>query len=1445
MPSRNRKKRCKQRAEYLQKREDILSQENKAKARERYKADPEKKKASVRDTYKADPEKKKASVRDTYKADPEKKKASVRDTYNANAVSKRAAKRQRYQEGVEENRAAKRQRYQEGVEENRAAKRQRYQEGVEENRAAKRQRYQEGVEENRAAKRQRYQEGVEENRAAKRQRYQEGVEENRAAKRQRYQEGVEENRAANRRIYRGNSATIKAARRSRYWKGRRTTTTTQSYSLFEPNSRTLAEYGVRLEKAILRDSELLSEVNNAFCNSHPLLAQKVVTRSARAAVSKISADALLAKALSVRRSQAGSLLKTIRKVNAKKLQESDILVGHRFHIAGAEPYFFDNSYTHTKQHGAIPVDLNGRWLKKSGKNFLMTLKERRSRKHIHPPSSQLLPPPALASPPAAALPPPALAPPTSSSAAPANASPTITAAALPPPTLAPPPAAALPPASASPTTSSSAASASPTAAPTTAPTSASPPPPPELDPEQKKAPVRDSYKADPEKKASVRDSYKAHPEKKKASVRDSYKAHPEKKKASVRDSYKAHPEKKKASVRDSYKAHPEKKKASVRDSYNADIESKQCAKRQRYQEDLEENRAAKRQRYQEDVEENRAAKRQKYEDNSTAIKASERNRYWNDPAVRLASAGRTRYRRGHRTTTTTQRCSAAPYRPPPAVAALPPPPAAAELPPPAAAAAAQLPPSPAAAAALPSPPPAEAAELPPLPAAAAAELSPPPAAEAAAAALPLLLPAEAAGAPLPAPAPPPAPVLAPVPPPPLRLLPPPPAWLPWPEPGCRVDRQRAPGTGHNLLTSSYPAQLVLFERISLQGRKLILNTQSADTATSRDPGSRMATTSSEMTASLSPQNALVQDTLHIASVKLRILSETLEPLQEFEGANMQLTCTGEEPSCCRLSFNTEKEQVFEAQVKDLGHVYHAGANVVVFRVADGSAAVTLDDCGQLITFLQARLAPATQRKKQSMFTLRTDDACAVQYFQFYGFLSQQQNMLQDYIRTATYQNAMIQNQMDFQDKVVLDVGAGSGILSFFAVQAGAQLVYAVEASSMAVHCMDLVKGNHLSNKVVVIAGKIEEITLPEKVDIIVSEPMGYMLYNERMLESYLHAKKFLKPGGLMYPSDGTLFAAPFMDDALYMEHYAKAYFWSQTSFHGVDLSFVRSSALEEYFRQPVVDTFDTRILLASPANHVINFSTAHESDLHRMTIPVHFKLFSTGTVHGLAFWFDVCFRGSQQTVWLSTAPSQPLTHWYQVRCLFRNPIVCRCGQEITGFIYMVANERQSYDIKIELAVCGTNNVLSGSYDLKNPCFRYMGATPVVSSGSHQTMSPTESYWNSVTGQTVTTATSPVQSLQTPEVLNGTVMSPNLHMYQQIHGGGGGHTQTHSGHSYYSAMQNSSSAATMQQPLAPLGTGSQQYTGTGGHYYQQHKGSHQHQKGGYKGNGYPILPRPPL
>ncbi len=42
-----------------------------------------------------------------------------------------------------------------------------------------------------------------------------------------------------------------------------------------------------------------------------------------------------------------------------------------------------------------------------------------------------------------------------------------------------------------------------------------------------------------------------------------------------------------------------------------------------------------------------------------------------------------------------------------------------------------------------------------------------------------------------------------------------------------------------------------------------------------------------------------------------------------------------------------------------------------------------------------------------------------------------------------------------------------------------------------------------------------QVDIPEKIDVIISEPMGYMLFNERMLESFLHAKKWLKPGGIV------------------------------------------------------------------------------------------------------------------------------------------------------------------------------------------------------------------------------------------------------------------------------------------------------------------------------------------
>lgn len=126
---------------------------------------------------------------------------------------------------------------------------------------------------------------------------------------------------------------------------------------------------------------------------------------------------------------------------------------------------------------------------------------------------------------------------------------------------------------------------------------------------------------------------------------------------------------------------------------------------------------------------------------------------------------------------------------------------------------------------------------------------------------------------------------------------------------------------------------------------------------------------------------------------------------------------------------------------------------------------------------------------------------------------------------------------------MLDVSAGSGILSFFAVRAGAKQVYAIEACNMAKLARDLVAANHVSDKIDVIPEDLEEVVLPQMVDIIIWEPMGYMIFNKQMRKIYLHARKWLKPDGKMFPAEGNIYIAPFTDEALYKEQLDRANFW--------------------------------------------------------------------------------------------------------------------------------------------------------------------------------------------------------------------------------------------------------------------------------------------------------------
>uniref|UniRef100_A0AAQ4RHQ6 Protein arginine methyltransferase 1 n=1 Tax=Gasterosteus aculeatus aculeatus TaxID=481459 RepID=A0AAQ4RHQ6_GASAC len=72
-------------------------------------------------------------------------------------------------------------------------------------------------------------------------------------------------------------------------------------------------------------------------------------------------------------------------------------------------------------------------------------------------------------------------------------------------------------------------------------------------------------------------------------------------------------------------------------------------------------------------------------------------------------------------------------------------------------------------------------------------------------------------------------------------------------------------------------------------------------------------------------------------------------------------------------------------------------------------------------------------------------------------------MLKDEVRTLTYRNSMFHNKHLFKDKVVLDVGSGTGILCMFAAKAGAKKVIGIECSSISDYAVKIVKANKMDD----------------------------------------------------------------------------------------------------------------------------------------------------------------------------------------------------------------------------------------------------------------------------------------------------------------------------------------------------------------------------------------------
>lgn len=113
----------------------------------------------------------------------------------------------------------------------------------------------------------------------------------------------------------------------------------------------------------------------------------------------------------------------------------------------------------------------------------------------------------------------------------------------------------------------------------------------------------------------------------------------------------------------------------------------------------------------------------------------------------------------------------------------------------------------------------------------------------------------------------------------------------------------------------------------------------------------------------------------------------------------------------------------------------------------------------------------------------------------------------------------------------------------------------------------LVKANGFDKVIEVICSKVEEIPegkISEKVDTIISEPLGTYLLNERMLETYIIARdRFLKPGGRMMPTSANLCIMPFSDPLLFSEQQRMSEFWLRKDLYGLNLSCLKNQAALE------------------------------------------------------------------------------------------------------------------------------------------------------------------------------------------------------------------------------------------------------------------------------------------
>ena len=220
--------------------------------------------------------------------------------------------------------------------------------------------------------------------------------------------------------------------------------------------------------------------------------------------------------------------------------------------------------------------------------------------------------------------------------------------------------------------------------------------------------------------------------------------------------------------------------------------------------------------------------------------------------------------------------------------------------------------------------------------------------------------------------------------------------------------------------------------------------------------------------------------------------------------------------------------------------------------------------------------------------------------------------------------------------IVLDLGASTGLLSFFAIQAGARHVYAVEMSTIAEVAAKLIKANGLEDRISLIRENSAKVTLPEAADVLVTDAFGSMCFDDEDIVRYVvdARRRLLKPGARIIPGVCRAYLTPFSSDQfgpgrlpprLYGLDYQALRERRFASVYGVTVNSGSFACLGPHRRFAEVDFYNA---CSAPGATSVTFSASVD-----------------GRLDGFLGWFEseLCDK-----VVLSNAPHLPTTCWRQL-----------------------------------------------------------------------------------------------------------------------------------------------------------------------------------------------------